>query len=609
MSQTLRDFRRPTFLNSLLFIGALSVETVPIVSVIGIIGIKPAQAELPHIPVPKPYSVAHNHPLTDSQTPPHDRSLPPQGKGEQQTSSFSSAQNQTSSITPATLVAASTDPPKQITPARREPIEQSENEFIRQMSGKTPVVGTVFHPPSQAGTHYRGAIAAPILPRQPGLESASSAPPVSARTTTTREILVTAKTNSDVGLSLFTSRGDTQGGCSSSRTCNNQPTAQMLSPSTPGSTTVPTLSPAIGGPPVTDPRGNPLEEFPRTNPPSSLPSERLPTQRAATVNSPTLQLQGVLLNQNDQVSGRARVAGVYPVNPNLLVGTTIDFTQGNAFSDSRQQGVHINELYLAASLPNVPNLRFVLGQLDLTSYFDRNSFAKDGATHFVNPVFQTNPALSATGISSRLGGLVNWSLTDNVEAKAAVFSSSRRLGNFSLDGFAGEIGVRYGNAIVRGTYATDRDAGLQDGFREIFQVPRGNGRFGPQSSDREESYGVNGEVFIPNLKLGLFARYGHYQNNAISLGGDTYSAGLNFLDLLAPYDRLGIAYGQNLSNNTLRLAGGAKRPDVLEVFYDFRALPNLRLGLTVQERQNFSETVLGVRVKTEFDVTPFGRRR
>ena len=249
-----------------------------------------------------------------------------------------------------------------------------------------------------------------------------------------------------------------------------------------------------------------------------------------------------------------------------------------------------------------------MGQLDLTSYFDRNSFAKDGASHFFNPVFQTNPALTATGIGSRPGALVNWALSDNLEAKAAVFSSSRSISDFALDGFAGEIGLRYGNAIIRGTYASGRDAGSRDGFREIFQVSRDGGlTSGPSSGDREEAFGVNAEVFIPSLNMGLFGRYGQYNNRDLDRQGDTFNVGLTFLDLFAPDDRLGLAYGRQLSNATLRREQGDRNPDVLELYYDFRFLPNLRIGFTVQELNNFSEIIAGFRLKTEFDVSPRGR--
>lgn len=330
-----------------------------------------------------------------------------------------------------------------------------------------------------------------------------------------------------------------------------------------------------------------------------------PLRNSSALKEPSIQIQGVYITQGGESSARARVTGVYPLSPQALIGATLDLTsRDSTFDDSRREGLNINELYLATSIAGVPNLRFVVGQIDLTSYFDRNSFAKDGASHFFNPVFQTNPALAATGIASRTGLLVNWSVTDNIEAKAAVFSSADRISDFSLDGFAGEIGVRYGNAIIRGTYASNRDSGIRDSFAESFGIARGNNQFGPIKSDCEESYGINAEVFIPNLKLGLFGRYGKYENRDLGLGADTYSFGASFLDLLTPNDRLGLAYGRALSNDSLRRGA---TPDVLEAFYDFQLVPNLRLGFTVQGRNDFSETVVGVRVKSEFDVSPRGR--
>ncbi|MEH2418259.1 MAG: porin [Nostoc sp.] len=353
--------------------------------------------------------------------------------------------------------------------------------------------------------------------------------------------------------------------------------------------------------------------FPSTTPTPTTPlpvtqsvtTKQRPQLTSNSLREPSLQFQGVYINQGGDTTARARVTGVYPLSPQTLVGATLDLTsQGSLLDDSRNDGLNVNELYLATSLPGVPNLRFVIGQIDLTSYFDRNSFAKDGASQFFNPVFQTNPALAATGISSRTSFLVDWSVTDNIEAKAAVFSSANKIGDFTLDGFAGEIGIRYGNAIIRGTYASDRDAGVGDSFLESYSIPRGNNQFGTQKDDREESYGLNAEVFIPNLKLGLFGRYGHYENSTLKEGGNTYLLGATLLDTFTPDDRLGIAYGRPLSSDSLRRGD---RPDVLEVYYDFKFLDNLRLGFSIQERDNFSDTVFGIRVKSEFDLTPRGR--
>lgn len=340
----------------------------------------------------------------------------------------------------------------------------------------------------------------------------------------------------------------------------------------------------------------------------SLSRPNRPFFRSTALTPPNLTFQGVYLYQGDQTSARARLFGVYPLTPNAIVGATLDLTTGRAFTDTPDNGFNITELYFATSPRDIPNLRFVVGQIDLTSYFDRNSFAKDGASQFFNAVFQTNPALSATGIASRPGALVNFSLNDNIEAKAAVFSSSRGLGDFALDGFAGELGIRYGNLIVRGTYATDRDSGSDSGFQEIFQISRGGGQTGLLRGDREQAYGVNAELFIPSLRMGVFGRYGRYNNLDLGEGGDTFSAGITFLDLITRDDRLGLAYGRALSNDQLRRQSGADNPDVLELFYDFRLLPNLRVGFSIQERNNFSETIAGVRVKTEFDVTPRGRQ-
>jgi hypothetical protein len=317
--------------------------------------------------------------------------------------------------------------------------------------------------------------------------------------------------------------------------------------------------------------------------------------------APTLFFQGVVINQGD-TSARARLTGLYPISPNALFGGTAEVGTGPDFSDPQSGSFRINELYFTGNLPSYPNLRLTAGLVDLTSYFDRNSFAKDAATQFFNPVFQTNPALSATGIASRPAVLLNWNITDNIEAKAAGFSSAESIGDIGLDAFAGELGFRAGNGIVRATYATDRDV-ERNGFKEIYGIQRSPGEIGPRSSDRESSYGINGEYFFPEIKMGVFGRYGRYENTSIGRGGDTYSVGLNFLDLFMRDDRLGFGYGRNLSNDELRRQTGAKIPDVLELFYDVRLSPILRAAVTLQERNQFTETVVGFRIKTEFDVS------
>ena len=321
--------------------------------------------------------------------------------------------------------------------------------------------------------------------------------------------------------------------------------------------------------------------------------------------APSLIFQGGFITQGE-TGARARLTGLNPVSPNLLFGGTVDLTTGEGFSDTAGTGLDITELYVTASLPSYPNLRFTAGILDLTSYFDRNSFAKDSLTHFFNPVFQTNPALARTGLGSRPAALLNWDISDNLNARAAAFSSSRSLGELAVDGFAGELAYRFDNGIIRATYATDRDD-QRNGFEEIYGLARGNGELGPRTSDRESSYGINAEYYIPEIKMGLFGRYGHYQNTSMGRGGDTYSAGFNFLDLFMKDDRLGFGYGRDLSSSSLRRANKAKLPDVWEVFYDFRLTSYLRAGVTLQARDEFSDLVAGFRVKTEFDLLNLGR--
>lgn len=332
------------------------------------------------------------------------------------------------------------------------------------------------------------------------------------------------------------------------------------------------------------------------------------TASGSRVGQAELSLQAAALLQGSDLSARLRASGLYTFSPSVFAGAVVDLTAGTGFSDSAAVGLDLNELYVTASPANVPELRFTVGLMDLTSYFDRNSFAKDSLTHFFNPVFQTNPALSAVNIGSRPGVLVNWTPLDQLSLTATAFSSSRSLNSFALDAFAGEVGVRFGNAIVRGTYVSGRDAGFGSSFAEAFSLTSSSGTgLGPQAGDRETAFGLNGEYFIPGINLGLFGRYGWYTNQDQGESGTTYSFGVNALDVFLADDRLGLAYGRQLSNASAQAASGRPTPDVLELFYDLRLSPNLRAGVSVQQRNAFSETYLGLRVR--YDLSPAEVRR
>ncbi|MBD2000406.1 porin [Leptolyngbya sp. FACHB-541] len=517
---------------------------------------------------------------------------------------------------PAPIAAVTVSAWRSPTPSQSDPQSdyQTEDELIAQMTGATASPESANETATETATESTGnesAIAIPVptpgmvppVSAETGVEPTSvmpgaiaPVPPTAAIPTaaTPTTIASTAIATTDVGSRLFT---PDQSSNTAAISAFEAAQINQVLPSVAASPTLPTTAPVASQAAQLTPPGESL---------TSQASGENSLLRSTALTPPSITLQGVYIFQDSESSARARLRAVYPITPNLQAGATLDLTEGDALTDSPDGGLSINELYLAASLEDVPNLRFVIGQLDLTSYFDRNSFAKDGASQFFNPVFQTNPALTATGIGSRPAALVNWSLTDNIEARAAVFSSSRNMGDFDLDGFAGEVAFWLGNAIIRGTYAIGSDAGNDSGFNEIFDVDRGDGEFGLRESDREESYGVNAEIFVPELNMGIFARYGRYENRDLDASGDTYSGGVTFLDLFMPSDRLGLAYGRGLSNESLRSRSDRDIPDVAELFYDFSVLPNLRLGFTLQQIDGFSETIAGFRIRTEFDVTPRG---
>ncbi|MEO0405957.1 MAG: hypothetical protein AAF289_01270 [Cyanobacteria bacterium P01_A01_bin.135] len=342
--------------------------------------------------------------------------------------------------------------------------------------------------------------------------------------------------------------------------------------------------------------GSDLPPFSSDSPASA--ADLVNPNRALT--GPIMNFQSAFLYQEDDLSARGRLSGVYPITSYLVVGGAIDLTEGTAFVDSELEGLNINELYFTVAPPSLPNLRFTVGQVDLTSYFDRNSFAKDAVTHFFNPVFQTNPALATSGLGSRQGIVANWAVNDDVRLALASFSSDRSISDFELDGYAGEVSVRLGNGIIRGTYVNGRDAGANDGPSDIFNFERLDGLVGIDEGDREEAFGLNAEYFVPEANLGLFARYGYYNNRDADFDASTVSAGINLLDIFKDRDRLGLAFGQNLSGDE----GEFDNSNALEVFYDMPLQENLRAAITLQQRDDFSETVVGFRIRGDFNLLP-----
>lgn len=343
----------------------------------------------------------------------------------------------------------------------------------------------------------------------------------------------------------------------------------------PGFSQVPTLTPStIPAIPAIPPA-----EF-QSQPP--LPSPLAVENGRKPISEPILEAQGLAVVQDDDFSTRARLNGAAFLTPNILVGGTVDFVNGDNLTDD--DGLQLTELYVAGSPPGVPGLRFRAGQLDLTSYFDRNSFAKDISRDFFNDTFQTNPALfaGANVTASRPAGLVQWAITDDVTITASAFSSDSDIADFALDGYAAEASVRAGNLIVRGTFISAEDIDFQE------------------SGERLEAFGINAEYFVPQWNVGFFGRYGTVSNDETDFDDDTFSFGLNAFDVFMDQDRLGLAYGRNLEIS----ADDDTTPDVLELFYDFEISPDLRAGFSFQQRDSLSESFLGFRIRGNLDLLP-----
>ncbi len=314
---------------------------------------------------------------------------------------------------------------------------------------------------------------------------------------------------------------------------------------------------------------------------------------------PQLRLQGLLIGETDaEISARIRLSGLYPINSRTVFGGTLESRVGNIVGTDY---FDIHELFITHALNEARSVRISVGRLDLTSYFDRNSFAKDIATHFFNPAFQTSPALAAAGVGSQPAVLFNWTVNDFIEVKLAGFSSRRPIDDLEPDSFAGEVAFRLSDwGLLRLTYVNSverRQRGDDD------DPPRQFNLIAAQPGDREQAFGVNLEAFIPDTKLGVFARFGHYDNLDRDRGSaNSYSLGINLLDLWVPRDRLGLGYGTLLSNGDFRRELDRPFPDALELFYDRPLNRFLRIAGSLQLINSFSEVVLGVRLRADFDL-------
>ncbi|MEN9240421.1 MAG: hypothetical protein Q6J68_06645 [Thermostichales cyanobacterium SZTDM-1c_bins_54] len=370
---------------------------------------------------------------------------------------------------------------------------------------------------------------------------------------------------------------------------------------TPAATPLPSPPPPIPPPPIPslEPAPPPLPILTPPAPDLSISQSAQDLQvQAPPPPPPQLSLDaqvGLKVTSDQGVAGRLGTVTRYTLGSNTILGLDVDIIGGSLFGPS---GIDVKQLFIAQSIPGLENLRFLAGKLDLTAAFDRNSFAKDNLTHFFNFNFGTNPALVAGGLGAKPAFLVDWLVTDDLAVKVAPFASQFVGDVFQFDSLAGEVAFRFQeNYVTRLTFVTGRDTGVST-FRENDRLLR------PViPGDRVTAFGLNGEAFFPEIRLGAFFRYGYYRSEVTGVDADHFSLGVNLLDLFRPQDRLGIGYARALSNYNFLLPG-ERTPDVLEVFYDLKVRDNIRVGFSAQAQDGFSRGVFGVRTKIDFPLLP-----
>ena len=362
-------------------------------------------------------------------------------------------------------------------------------------------------------------------------------------------------------------------------------------------TPLPSPPPPITPPPIPglEPAPPPLPLLDST---LSQSAQDLQAQQVPPPPPPQLTLDaqvGLQATSAQGLAGRLGTVTRYTLGSNTVLGLDVDFIAGSLFGPG---GIDVKQLFIAQSIPGLENLRFLGGKLDLTAIFDRNSFAKDNLTHFFNFNFGTNPALVAGGLGAKPALVADWLISDELSVKIAPFASQFVGDVFQFDSLAGEVAFRFQeNYVARLTFVTGRDTGVST-FRENDRLLRPI-----RPGDRVTAFGLNGEAFFPEIRLGAFFRYGYYRSEVTQVDADHFSLGVNLLDIFRPDDRLGVGYARALSNANFLLPG-ERTPDVLEVFYDLKVRDRIRVGFSAQAQDGFSRGVFGVRAKLDFPLLP-----
>jgi len=245
---------------------------------------------------------------------------------------------------------------RSLTPAQSY---ETEDELIAQMTGaaasdETATDESVREPSAIAiPVPTPGAVVPPVA-TETRAENTWVAPTAIAPVTPAAVATTTVAT-SDVGMRLFTP--DQSSNTAAISAFEAQQINQVVPSVAASSTPPPTAAPVVSQAAQLMPPGEPLTSQAPAN--NSL-------LRSTALTPPSITLQGVYIFQDEESSARARLRALYPITPNLQAGATLDLTAGDALTDSPDDGLSINELYLAASLEDVPNLRFVVGTLTAT---------------------------------------------------------------------------------------------------------------------------------------------------------------------------------------------------------------------------------------------------
>jgi len=247
---------------------------------------------------------------------------------------------------------------------------------------------------------------------------------------------------------------------------------------------------------------------------------------------------------------------------------------------SEQNALNLREVWLRTELFG-QRLALTMGRLDLTNYFDANSFSNDESTQFLSDALVNNQMLGLT--SNGTGVAAEYDPKNGFRLKFGLQQSNDDATNLSESLFTlSEVGYTFTPfALPEGTY------------RVWFRTDN-------TATDTLTAAGLSFDQKLTNA-VGLFARYGS-QDLELEGRDHYWSAGVSFQNgfILNPQDTWGVGYSE------MRPFSG-EREKLIEGYYNLLLTERLRLSFHLahvlerpSEGEEFGYLLPGIRLQAAF---------